>query len=90
MARGSKKVKYKNFFGPESPFKNLLPLFVGSLVAVMLLKYRKGLLLVAIDLSQLHTMASETVDEVDWPYPSPVTGQYSLRATFVPMRPLRV
>ena len=40
-----------------------------------LLKWPNGELLVAVDHNQLQTMASETVDLIDWFHPLPYTGQ---------------
>ena len=41
-----------------------------------LLTLPNGELLVAVDHNQLRTMASETVDPIDWSHPPPYTGQY--------------
>ena len=53
--------------------ENLLPQICGvnyqNLLVVMLPKYPNGRLPVTVDLSQLRTMASETVDPIDWPLP---------------------
>ena len=47
-----------------------------------LLKQPNGELLVAVDHNQLRTMASETVDPIDWQHPQPYTGQYPLSSTY--------
>ena len=39
-------------------------------------------LLVAVDHNQLWTMASETVDPIDWSHPPPYKGQYPLSSTY--------
>ena len=39
-------------------------------------------LLVAVDHNQLPTMASETVDALDWSHPPPYTKQYPLSSTY--------
>ena len=41
-----------------------------------LLKEPNGELLVAVNHNQLRTMASETVDPIDWSHPPPYKGQY--------------
>ena len=41
-----------------------------------------GELLVAVDHNQLRTMASETVNPIDWSLPPPYTGQYPLSSTY--------
>ena len=38
--------------------------------------------LVAVNHKQLRTMASETVDPIDWSHPPPYTGQYPLSSTY--------
>ena len=43
--------------------------FNCHLLAVILLKYPNGLLLVAVDRSQHRTVSSETEDPIDWPLP---------------------
>ena len=45
---------------------------------LMLLKKPNGEFPVAVDHSHLWTMASETVDSIDWPLPTLYTGQYPL------------
>ena len=54
--------------------ENLLPQNVESVInyihAVMLLKKPNGELPVAVDRSQLRTLASEKVDPIDWQLPS--------------------
>ena len=42
-----------------------------QLLAVMLLKQSNGEFMVAVNHNQLRTMASETVDLIDWSYPPP-------------------
>ena len=44
-------------------------------------KQPNGDLLVAVNHNQLPTMASETVDPIDWSHPPPYTGQYPLSST---------
>ena len=46
------------------------------------LKWPNGELLVAVNHNQLWTMASETVDPIDWSHPPPYTGQYPLSSTY--------
>ena len=49
--------------------ENLLPENVGSIINYLqynLLKKPKGELLVGVDHNQLRTMASKTVDPIDW------------------------
>ena len=47
-----------------------------------LVKYPNGELLVTVDHNQLLTMASETVDPINWSHPPPYTGQYPLSSTY--------
>ena len=59
----------KVFYGQEPPSgEYLLPQNVGS---INLLKKPNGELLVAVDHNQQRTMASETVDPIDWPHTPP-------------------
>ena len=60
------------------PVEKLLPQNVGSIINYLqqLPKYPNGELLVAVNHNQLRTMASETVDPIDWSLPPPYTGQY--------------
>ena len=51
-----------------------------QLIAVMILKYANGELLVAVVHNQLRTMALETVDPMDLSHPHP-NGQYPLSAS---------
>ena len=44
-------------------------------------KQPNGKLLVAVNHNQLPTMASGTVDPIDWSHPPPDTGQYPLSST---------
>ena len=55
------------------PVENLLPQNVESIANYFsnVLKQPNGELLVAVNLYQLRTMASETVDPVDWSHPPP-------------------
>ena len=55
------------------PVQNLLPQNVGQLSTTCsnVLKQPNGELLVAVNHNQLRTMASETVDPIDWSYPPP-------------------
>ena len=53
------------------PMENLLPQNVGSIINYLttcsnVLKQPNGELLVAVNHNQLRTMASETVDPIDW------------------------
>ena len=67
--------------------ENLLPLPVRQnyhLLAVMVQKLPNGQLPVAADHSQLRTMASETVNTINWSLPPPITGQYPLSVQVVP------
>ena len=54
-----------------------------QLLAVMTLKEPNGQILSAVENSQVRTVASETVDPIDSPYPNPLhfTEQYPMRAT---------
>ena len=52
-----------------------------QLVAVILLKLPKGELQLEVDHNQLRTIASETVDLIDWLLPPPYIGHYPLRST---------
>ena len=47
-----------------------------------LLKQPNAELVVAVDRNQLRTMASATVDPIDWSHPPPYTGQYPLSSTY--------
>ena len=47
-----------------------------QLLAEMLLRWPNGQLTVVVDHNQLRTVASETVDPIDWRLPLPFTGQY--------------
>ena len=62
---------------PGPPRKSLYLCLLDQLptYAVMLLKGPNGPLSAAVDPSQLWTMASETVDQIDGPYHPPFTGQ---------------
>ena len=53
--------------------ENILPQNVGSITnhCSNLLKQQNGELQVAVDHNQLRTMASETVDPIDWSHTSP-------------------
>ena len=55
------------------PEENLLPLFIGPIISylilVMLLNKLNVKLLVSVDHCQQRTMASETIDLIDWPMP---------------------
>ena len=50
------------------------------LLAVMLLTYLNWEIPLAVDLNQIRTMTSETIDPIDWPLPPPYTGPYALDA----------
>ena len=79
----------KNVKSPMSrrPVENLLPQFVGSinyqLLAVMLPKYPNEQLLVAVDYILLRTMASDTLNPIDWSHPPPFTGHYQRIVTVI-------
>ena len=67
--------------------ENLLPQNVVDTECVSttcsnLQKQPNGELLVAVDHNQLWTMASETVDPIDWSHPPPYTGQYPLSSSY--------
>ena len=64
-----KRKKGKVFYGQE----NLLPQNAVSIINYLqeLLKQPNGELLVAVNHNQLRTMASETVDPIDWSHPPP-------------------
>ena len=55
------------------PVENLLPQKVGQLSTTFsnALKQPTGELIVAVNHNQLRTMASETVDPIDWSHPPP-------------------
>ena len=55
------------------PVENLLPQNVGSIINTCsnVLKQHNGELLVAVNHNQLRTMASETVDPIDWSHSPP-------------------
>ena len=56
--------------------ENLLPQNVGSIINYFqyALKQPTGELLVAVNHNQLRTMASETVDPIDWSHPPTLMG----------------
>ena len=65
--------KGKVFYGQEPPSGESTTTECGvnyQLLAV-LLKLSNGELLVAVNHNQLRTMASETVDPIDWSHPYP-------------------
>ena len=66
------------------PVENLLPQNVGSIINQLqqLQKQPNGELQVAVNHNQLRTMASETVDPINWSNPPPYTGQYPLSSTY--------
>ena len=67
----AKKVKVV-FYGQEPPSGDSTTTECGAnyqLLAVMLLEQPIGKLLVAVDHNQLRSMASETVDPIDWSHP---------------------
>ena len=62
------------FYGPEPCSGESTTTECGvnyKLLAVILLKQPNGGLLVAVDHNQLRTMASDTVDPIDWSHPPP-------------------
>ena len=69
-----KKYKVKVFYGQEPPSGESTTTECGvnyQLPAGMLLKQPNWELLVAVDHNLLGTMASETVDPIDWSHPPP-------------------
>ena len=64
--------------------EHLLSQNVGSIINYLnnLLKSPNGELLVAVDHNELWTMASETVDPLDWPHPH-THGQFRMSGTFM-------
>ena len=65
--------KVKSSMARSLSVENLLPQNVGQLSTTCsnLLKWQNGEHLVAVDHNQLRTMASETVDQIDWSHPPP-------------------
>ena len=71
------KVKVKISMARSLPVENLLPQNEGSVIYYLhsnLLKYPNRDPLVTVDHNQLLTMASETVDPIDWSYPPTLLG----------------
>ena len=68
------------------PDEYLIPLFVWSIINDLQYCYWRSpngkLLVVAVDHNMLRTMASDTVDLIDWPLP-PFTEQYPLIIKFI-------
>ena len=67
-------VKGKVFYGQKSPRGESTTTHCEvnyQLLAVMLLKYHNGEILVAVNRNQVWTMASETIDPIDWLLQSP-------------------
>ena len=65
------------FYGQEPPSGESTTTECGfnyQLLAVILLKQPNGEPLVAVNQNQLRTMASETVDPIDWLHPPPYKG----------------
>ena len=65
-------VKVKSSMARSLPVENLLPQNVGSIINY--LQYTEAAqwgTLVAVNHNQLRTMASETVDPIDWSHPPP-------------------
>ena len=72
--------KGKVFYDQEPPTGESTTTECGfnyQLLAVILLKWHNGELLVAVNHNQLQAMASETVDPIDWSYPHPRQGSTS-------------
>ena len=72
-------LKVKSSMAKSFPVENLLPQNVGSTSTTcsnLLMQPNRGLL-VAVNHNQQRTMASETVDPIDWSHPQP-HGQYPL------------
>ena len=66
------KKKVKSSMARSLPVENLLPQNVGSIINnLQYLKQPNGELLVTVNHNQLRTMASETVDPIDWSHPPP-------------------
>ena len=67
------KVKVKSSMARSLPVENLLPQNVGSIINYLqqCSEQPNGELLVAVNHNQLRTMASETVDPIDWLHPPP-------------------
>ena len=62
----------KSSMARRLPVENLLPKNVGQLTTTCnVLKQPNGKLIVAVNHNQLRTMASETVDPIDWSHPPP-------------------
>ena len=63
-----------------------VPLFVRSIILSTtcsgITEVAYGKLLVAVDHNQLQTMASKSVDPIDWSLPPPFTEQYPLSTTY--------
>ena len=78
------KVKVKSSISSSLPVENLLPQNMGSIVNYCsnVLKQPNGELLVAVNHNQLRTMASETVDPIDWSH-SPPSWAVPLSATCI-------
>ena len=79
------KGKGKVFYGQQPPSGESTTTECGvnhHLLAVITKVAKYGEVLVAVDHNQLRTMASETVDPIDWSHPHPL-GQYSLSASCI-------
>ena len=77
--------KGKVFYGQEPPSGESTTTdceFKIATTCSSLLKLPNGELLVAVDHNQLRTMASETVDPIDWSHRPPYTGQYPVSSTY--------
>ena len=84
MCHGVKKGKV--FYGQEPPSGESTTtecLANYHLLAVITEAAQYRELLVAVNHNQLRTMASETVDPIDWSHPTPYTGQYPLSASCI-------
>ena len=81
--------KGKVFFGQELPSGEFATSECGAnyqLIALLQLKFPNWELPVAVDHSQLRTMASETVDPLSGRYHLPFTVQYSVSSTYCKMQ----
>ena len=72
--------KGKVFYGQEPPSGESTTTECGFNYQLLAVIYWSSL--VAVNHSQLRTMASETVDPIDWLHPPPYTRQYPLSSTY--------
>ena len=79
------KKKGKVVYGQEPPSGESTTTECGfnyPLLAVITKVAQWGAPIVPDNYNQLRTMASETVDPIDWPHPPPYTEEYPLSSTY--------